>query len=101
MVSQPIDGVASMAHSHGHDRSTYYIEQLCILTICGLLGGVSVLLYYQQKLLMLAPNRHFVVLLGGIALLVFVALRAITLWRSVGRPSPAPLHDHLNCHDEH
>lgn len=87
-----------MAHTHSEDRTSFYVEQLCTLIICGLLGGVAVMLYVQGILrFILADYLHVYVLWSGIALLALVALRAVGLWRSV-RTSAAH-HDHGHCHD--
>ena len=87
-----------MGHTHTEDRTTYYMEQLCTIGICGLLGGVAVMLYYQNILrFILADKLHLLVLASGIALLSVVALRAIGLWWSVG--ASAADHDHEHCHD--
>jgi hypothetical protein len=90
-----------MGHTHGEDRSTYYMEQLCTIAVCGLLGGVAVMLYYQNILrFILAEYLHVYVLWSGIALLALVVLRAIGVWLSF---SPAasnhdPGHGHEHCH---
>jgi hypothetical protein len=91
----------SHSHSHGHDHSTYYLEQLCTIGICGLLGGVTIMLWYQDLLrYILAAKFHQPVLWGGVALVVLVVVRAAALWLSVGRSSGA--HEHQHHHeDEH
>jgi hypothetical protein len=87
-----------MGHTHGEDRTTYYMEQLCTIGICGLLGGVAVMLYYQDLLrFILADYLHVYVLWSGIALLVLVALRAIGLWRTAG--TLAATHEHADAHE--
>lgn len=68
-----------MAHDHDHDVERYRFEQLCTLALCGALGAVAVLLWYRDKLSFLHPAFRLPVLLGGIALLVLVAYRAIVL----------------------
>jgi hypothetical protein len=103
-----------MGHSHTEDRTTYYLEQLCTIAVCGALGGVAVLLYKQEMLkYILIPQFFRYVLLSGIALLVLVALRGVLLWRSVGlvasehrhgqgqKSDHGPLHDHGRTHDHH
>jgi uncharacterized membrane protein YcgQ (UPF0703/DUF1980 family) len=91
-----------MGHTHGEDRSTYYMEQLCTIAVCGLLGGVAVMLYYQNILrFILAGYLHSYILGSGFALLALAALRAIGLWLSV-RPALAGHgsgHEHEHCHD--
>src|SRR6266404_639670 len=87
-------------HDHSHDGSTYYVEQLCTIGICGAMGVVTILLYTQGLLgLMLARGLHWMVLAGGIGLLVLVAIRAVAVWFSVGKPAAAHNHDHAHEHD--
>ena len=89
-----------MGHTHSEDRTTYYMEQLCTIGICGLLGGVAIMLYYQNLLrFILADYLHIYVLCSGIALLGLVALRAIGLWYSVGGSSVTHDHTPEHCHD--
>src|SRR5919201_6387961 len=93
-----------MTHSHADDQSSYYLEQLCTIAISGLLGGVCVMLWYHGLLsLILNVKFHQPVLWGGIALLVLVVLRAVTLWVAVGRTPGHHHHDHEHddehCHD--
>jgi len=94
-----------MAHSHAGDRTSYLTEQICTLLICALLGGVSVMLYSQNLLrFILAPKFFLPVLWGGIAILVLVALRAITLVSSgaAGLDSEEHHHDHAcDCEHDH
>ena len=87
-----------MGHTHGEDRSTYYMEQLCTIGVCGLLGGVAVMLYYQNILrFILAGYLHIYVLWSGITLLALVVLRAAGLWLSAG--PTASNHDHGHGHE--
>ena len=72
-------------HGHGHGMGEYYLEQLLTIFVCGAFGVIGVLLWYLGRLdHMLAPEFHTWVLLGGIALLVFVVLRGVALWAAVG-----------------
>jgi hypothetical protein len=90
----------SHSHEHSHDQSTYYMEQLCTIGVCGLLGVVAILLYYQRILdFMLARYLHPYVLWSGIAILSLAALRGVFLWMSVGRASANHHHDHGHDHD--
>ena len=34
----------SHSHDHSHDHSSFYLEQLCTIVVCGLLGIVAVML---------------------------------------------------------
>ena len=75
-----------MAHDHSHgDRNAYYLDQLFTIAVCGALGGVAIMLWYNGKLsLMLAPKFFLWVLLGGITLLVLVLYPGcLAVWRSV------------------
>jgi hypothetical protein len=76
----------SDSHKHPHDHSAYYMEQLCTIGVCGLLGVVAVLLYYQGSLkFMLAHFLHSYVWWSGLALLILAVIRAGFLWTSLGR----------------
>jgi hypothetical protein len=101
----------SHSHEHSHDRSTYYMEQLCTIGVCGVLGLVAVLLYFQrtadnQRMLdfILARYLHPYVLGCGIGLLGVTMLRGVFLWFSVGRLRAAHSHNHDHgeeCHHDH
>jgi hypothetical protein len=95
-------------HEHSHDQSTYYMEQLCTIGVCGLLGVVAVLAYYQKFLAstdppVLAPYLHRYVLWSGFAILGLVGIRGVSLWLSVGRRSADHQHSddcgHHHAHD--
>jgi hypothetical protein len=93
-----------MGHSHAEDRSTYYLEQLCTIAVCGLLGGVTVMLYTQNMLrYILVPQLHIYVFWSGVTLLILAGLRGLLLWQSVGRGGadclPDPVHDHHHGQD--
>jgi len=61
---------------------------------------VAILLYRQGTLnLMLAPAFHLPVLLGGIALVGLVVVRAVTLWGEAGEQAHSHGHDHSHAHD--
>lgn len=85
-----------MAHVHADETQTYYLDQLCTIGVGGAFGAVAVLLYTQGGLWFLVEEFRWPVLAGGIALLVMVAVRAVTLWFSVGRPA---VHDHSHDHE--
>jgi hypothetical protein len=97
-------------HHHEHDHhhgSTYFIDQLCTIGACAALGAVAILMYRasgptgQRKLSYILAEQFFVpVLIGGIALLVLVAIRAVTLWREAGE-ARAHVHEHHHHHHEH
>src|SRR5262249_38041694 len=86
--------------------NTYYIDQLCTIGVCGALGGAAIMMYYQKMLGFLNELFHPWVLGGGIALVVLVLIRAVTLWFSVGRSGGQHTHhhhghdhDHTHSHD--
>jgi hypothetical protein len=75
-----------MAHVHHHDDGSYYVEMLCTIGVCGALGGVAIVLWYREKLSFLHPSFRLPLLLGGIALLVLVAIRAVVAClRQIGK----------------
>jgi hypothetical protein len=90
-----------MAHTHSHeDQSTYYLDQLCTIALCGAFALACITLYtWQRQILMiiLAEKFHIFVFWGGIALLVLVIMRAVALWFA---PS-AHGHSHDHEHGDH
>jgi hypothetical protein len=79
------------------------MEQLCTIGVCGLLGIVAVLAFYQKFLSstdppILVPYLHRYVLWSGFAILGLALFRGVSLWFSVNRRSPGQLNDH--AHDE-
>lgn len=93
-----------MAHDHSHeDRNTYYLNQLFTIAVCGLLGGVTVMLWYSGKLRFLVVERFWLpTLIGGLTLLALVLVRAIAVWRTVDEPVDAGhQHDHEHDHCGH
>jgi hypothetical protein len=88
-----------MAHAHVHheDKVSYYLEQLSTIGVCGALGAVGIMMYRQEMLnFILAPAFHKPVLVGGIALVVLAAVRAVTLLISA---ESAHHHHHEHGHD--
>jgi uncharacterized repeat protein (TIGR03943 family) len=106
-----------MAHDHDHSHDgTYYVDQLCTIAACGALGGVAITMYLDGRLAyILTPFFFLPVLVGGLALVVMVAVRAITLWHEAGAVASqrqaaqdhhhhhdhAHSHDHGHDHDHH
>lgn len=93
-----------MAHDHSHDdRNAYYLNQLFTIAVCGALGGVTVMLWYSDKLRFLVVERFWLpTLIGGITLLTLVLIRAIAVWRSVDESLHAGhSHDHAHEHCDH
>ncbi len=103
-----------MAHAHHHaeDRSSYFLDQLFAIAVCGSIAGVTLMLW-QGNLLgkILHPKFHIWVILGAFCLLAVVILRAIAVWRAAepqpaekphGRvgddASPNPSHGHSHSH---
>jgi hypothetical protein len=90
--------IVTHSHKHLHEESSYYLEQWCTIAVCGMLGGVAVLLYYQEmSRFILAPFLQVYILWSGFALLSLAAIRGAFLWSSVRRA--AQTHAHENCHD--
>jgi hypothetical protein len=90
-----------MGHDHHHKDGDYYLEQYCTIGICGALGVVMVLLYEYQVLdQLLAKQLQLPVYLGGLALLVLVAIRAVAVWSASRRVEAEPhSHDGACAHD--
>jgi hypothetical protein len=87
----------SHSHDHVHHESSYYLEQLCTIAVCGLLGGVAVLLYYQDMIrFILAPFLQIYLLWSGFSLLSLAAIRGAFLWLSVHRAGQSHRPD--DCH---
>jgi hypothetical protein len=87
-----------MGHKHD-DHQGFVLEQLCTIGMCGALGVVAILMWYRGWLNdLLADTFHLAVLLGGISLLVIVAVRAVALWQAVGPEGHHPGHDHAHEH---
>jgi len=97
-----------MAHEHHHHHGeSYYLDQLCTIGACGLLGGITLLMWKTDLLFagkfetpLLAPQFRIPVLLGALALLIVVVVRAVALWVQVGkRKAAANAHGHVHSHD--
>lgn len=103
----------TQAHDHGHDHhhhhdgeDTYFMDQLCLIGFSGAFGVVCLTLSFNLVWrgmldLMLAPQFHLYVLLSGIMLVVFVAIRSIALWQETSLAGPTAAHDHSHDHDHH
>ncbi|MFO0801336.1 MAG: hypothetical protein U0804_28050 [Gemmataceae bacterium] len=86
-------------HHHGESARDYFVEQLLTIFVVGALGAVGVLMYRDGKLdLILAPSFRLPVLVGGIAVLVVVAVRAVAVWQEAGQTHA---HDHGHHHHDH
>jgi hypothetical protein len=94
----------SHSHDHSHDHSGYYLEQLCTIVVCGALGLVVILLYFQRTLdhqkalgFLLADFLHPYLLGSGIAILAVAALRAGFLFLSLRRRAATQHADDDHC----
>jgi hypothetical protein len=98
-----------MAHSHSHAagevEGNYFLDQLFTILTCGGIGLVAVLMYYTGTLGRILVEMFFVpVLLGGIAILALVTVRAIAVWKLAGARQPetnnhAAGHEHAHGHE--
>lgn len=93
-------------HHHGESLRDYFVEQLLTIFVVGLFGAVAILMYRGGKLdYVLAKPFHVPVLVGGIAVLVLVAVRAMSVWREAGEAqAKAHSHDHVHgpdCDHDH
>jgi hypothetical protein len=85
-------------HGHAHGIGDYYLEQLLTIFISGAFGVVAILMNrFGMLKVILAPEFHVWVLVGGIALLVFTVIRAAALWSATG--AVAHNHDHEHEHE--
>src|SRR5262245_33864970 len=90
----------SHAHAEGEGQGTYFLDQLFTILVCGALGLVAVLMYQSSMLSrILVPMIFVPVLLGGIAILLMVAIRAVAVWKLAGARSAAANADHNHTHD--
>lgn len=105
-----------MAHSHHGCQSPrdYFMEQLLTILVCGALGVVGIKMFVNgigydpstqtggspgPKLWnILAPQFHIPVLIGSIAVLGLVVMRAVSVWREAGQLQPI---DDMNCQENH
>jgi hypothetical protein len=82
-------------HHHGESATNYFMEQLLTILVCGLFGFVAIRLYMIDGLKNLLNEMfHLPVLIGGIGVLVLVAIRAVTVWREAGQMHAHAHHDH-------
>jgi hypothetical protein len=94
-----------MSHDHHHHESAnaYYVEQLFNIALCGALGGIMVLMYFNGMVVYLFGNNKVQferVLLGGVGLLAVVLVRAVYVWFAAGAKQPAPHHHHDHDHGD-
>lgn len=87
-------------HAHDDEQSTYYLDQLCTIGICGALAVVLILAYVHNALgNILSPKFHQPVLWGGLTLLFLVVVRAVAIWIASGKCPPAEPHTHAADHE--
>jgi hypothetical protein len=100
-----------MGHAHAHGQShgegegTYFLDQLFTILVCGAVGLVAIMMYQTGMLKRILVPMFFVpVLLGGIAILVLAAIRAIAIWQLAGARGEESAgadehaHDHAHSH---
>jgi hypothetical protein len=86
-----------MADRQISPAESYYLGQIFTIGMCGALGAVAVLIWARGQLtLILNQSFHVYVLLGGVTLLVLVALRSLTLWLA---PESGRGHDYPQVSD--
>jgi hypothetical protein len=89
-----------VAHTHDHQHSNYYLDQLLIIAFCGAFGVIMILLkQYHVLPIFLDEKFHWPLVWGAVALLILVAIRAASLWMEVGRTGRAHTHDAGHDHD--
>jgi hypothetical protein len=95
-----------VAHTHDHQHGNYYLDQLLIIAFCGAFGVIMILLKrYNVLPIFLDAKFHWPLVWGAMALLILVAIRAVSLWISVGRTrlalaqGPDAGHDHHHDHE--
>lgn len=90
-----------MAHDHHHGETSreYFTEQLLTIFVVGMFGFAAIRMYLSGMLdFVLAPQFRLPVLIGGVGVLVIVAIRAVSVWREAGAAAP---HDHAHDHHDH
>lgn len=89
-----------MSHTHEESASSYYLEQLCMIAVGGALGLGAIVISLNGSLENLVVSLFQTsVLLGGIALVAVVAVRAVALWQSVGQAGVGHDHHHDHSHE--
>jgi uncharacterized membrane protein YcgQ (UPF0703/DUF1980 family) len=92
-------------HHHGDEENSYYLDQICMVTLSAAFGGICLLLHFwNTKMLkdMLAPQFHPFVLISGVTLVLLAGVRAYGLWMQVAEEKAhghGHAHDHEHCHD--
>src|SRR6478736_4850064 len=90
------------AHAHSEGEGTYFLDQLFTILTCGAVGVVAILMYKTGMIgRILAPMFFIWVLLGGVALVVLSAIRAIAVWQLAGARRAAETTQTNNHNHEH
>src|SRR5262245_44223376 len=90
-----------MAHSHLGCQSPrdYFTEQLLTILVCGALAFVGIEMYRNGMLeYILAPQFHLYVIIGSVAVMLLVIVRALAVWREAGELQPV---DDMGCQENH
>ena len=61
--------MAAADHEHSHEEDSYYLDQLCMVTLSAAFGGICLALYFWKTAMlndMLGQQFHLFVLLSGI-----------------------------------
>src|SRR4051794_40811308 len=92
-----------MAHHHHHEPGaddTYYLDQLCMVGMAALFGGICLALFFWNRAmltLLLGPQFHDFILASGVILILLALIRGTLLWIQVGKAG-APGHEHTHDH---
>src|SRR5947207_3347222 len=69
------------------ERSSYYLDQLFMIGVCGALAAVTILLWQSGSLATLLDAKFALAVgAGGLCLLGLVILRGVAVWTSVDTP---------------
>ena len=90
----------SHAHAHAEGEGTYFLDQMFTILACGGVGLVAVLMYQTGMLSrILVPMFYVPTLLGGVALLLMVVVRAVAVWQLAGARKAADAEAHAREHN--
>src|SRR5262245_48285364 len=90
------------SHDHHHDEDNYFIDQLCMVGLCGAFGMICLCLWFWQTAMLknlLADQFHIYVLLSGITLTIITFARGWVLWQQSRDPNFRNPHHHGHSHD--
>ncbi|MBY0515144.1 MAG: hypothetical protein K2P78_14720 [Gemmataceae bacterium] len=84
-------------HHHGDSLRDYFTEQLLNILVVGAFGFVALMMYSNGMARLILSEQFLTpLMLGGVGVLVVVALRAVTVWREAGE-----MRAHAAAHDHH